>query len=153
MGFQIVTAVFDANNTQGVSGGGTNLAPLITGYQVATCGGVPIGTPTPALQVVAINKLQAAICNPESIIGTHNTPSRKILTNGQTVIIPAGQMHSIAFKVLVGNSSIKIGPHPLQTIDVGEADSWTASTLIDQDFEFTCNIGKLVITTIGSISL
>ena len=147
MSFQIGTAVFNANNTVGAGGG--DLQPLITQWQPQTCGGVNVGAPVQALQVVAINKQQMAICNPEAIIGTYNTATRTVLTDGQSLNIPAGTVHSISVKQVTGNGTIDLDEAGPEAIDAGEFDSFTASTLLATEFDFDCITGKMVINTIG----
>lgn len=147
MSFIIGTAVFNANNT--VGSGGADLQPLITQWQVQTCAGANVGDPLQALQVVAINKLQTAICNPEAIIGAYNTPKRYTLAAGETLDIPADTVHSLAVKQVSGTGQIDIAGDPSQTLAAGEFDSWTASTLLDSSFDFECISGKMVITTQG----
>lgn len=148
MSFAIGTANFNANNS--ISGqGSTDLTPYATTWQVQTCGGVNVGTPQQALQVVAINKQQVAICNPESVIGAYNTVQRFVLTDGQNIAIAANSVHSLAFKVISGDGTINISGAGAQAIEAGEADSFTASTLLSDGFAIACITGKIVIITIG----
>lgn len=150
---QIGTAVFDGSNTAsgGGGGGGPDISTVLVDWQIQTCGDAPVnvGPPTQALRVVAINKLQASICNPKDIIGRWNTPGRDALAATENKVYAAGSVHSLAFKVISGDGTIKIGAAAAQAIVAGEADSWTASELLDSDFEFVCNAGKIVITTQG----
>lgn len=150
MSFSIGTAVFNANSTTGGSGT-TDISVYATNWQVQTCGDVPanVGAPLQALRVVAINKLQASICNPRDIIGRWNTPDRIVLTDGQKYIVPADSVHSVAFKVVSGNGTIQLGAAAAQAIDAGEADAFTASELLDTAMTFNCIAGKIVINTIG----
>lgn len=150
MSFQIGTAVFDGKNTTGGgSGGGTDLSALITLWQTRTCEDVAVGDPVQALQVVTVNKVQSAICNPETIIGTYDTATRTVLTAGQNLNIPPQSYHSIAFKVISGSGSVALDGGAPQAIEPGEADQFTASRLIQTEFDFVCTTGKIVITTIG----
>lgn len=148
---QIGTAVFNGTSTTsgGGGGGGTDITPVLVDWQIQTCGDAPVsvGDPVQAIRVVAINKLQASICNPKDIIGRYNTPGRDSLSAAENKIYAAGSVHSIAFKVVSGDGTIKIGAGAAQAIVAGEADSWTASELLDSAFEFVCNSGKIVITT------
>lgn len=150
MSMQIGTAVFNANNTTG-GGGPGDMSPYATTWQVTTCGDNPVnvGPVQQALRVVAINKLQASICNPKDIIGRWNTPTRDILLPGQSKVFAANSVHSLAFKVVSGDGTIKLGAGADQAIVAGEADSWTASELLDTAIELECISGKIVITTQG----
>jgi hypothetical protein len=149
MSFTTGIIPFNGSNTNAGPGTSIDWQALVTAWQIQDCSGNNVGDPVQGLQAVIINKVQAAICNPTDIIGTYNIPARTVLTDGQTITILKNLAHSIAFKVISGDGTIKIGDNDAQIIEAGEADAWTASRVLNRNFVFVCNTGKIVITAMG----
>lgn len=144
MSFHIITADFDGGSTAGGGSGGSGgvLAQVMTLWQVTGCDGTPIGTPVKALQVVAINKMQSSICNPESIVGTYDLVKRVVL-EGASITVNQKTVHSLTYKVISGSGTITL-PGGTTNIYTGEAGSYTASKLIGHDITIAANEGAIV---------
>lgn len=133
----------------------TNWQQVLTEWQTTNCAGEPVGDPVAAMQAVVLNKILVSVCNAAEIgaaivnaQGNYITPDRIVLADGATQAFAANTYNSIAFKVISGSGTISIGADPAQTIDAGEADSWTATKLLDKQITITCTTGKIVITTL-----